>query len=275
MHPRRTSPGGESPATAGQACSHGVLVDTHVHIYGTFSLRLLLESAVENFASVAERLKLDEYVGVLLLTSTAREPSLSVLSGRLEAAAWTWRPLPGCPPTRAVCASGPNGRLLLLAGSQVVTSERLEVLALLTDGQIPDGLSTEDTIEAVIRADGVPVLPWAAGKWLGHRSKIVRAALLRHHEVLPADNGGRPALWPLPDIAPAGRAWLSGTDPLPIAGEESRVGSAGILIRGRPDLSDPAAGLRAAMLDRSNPPVGYGRPQNLLQFLINQTRLRL
>ena len=67
--------------------------------------------------------------------------------------------------------------VLVIAGRQIVSAERIEVLALGTRTQIPDGQPLAATIDAV-RADGaLAVLPWGFGKWWGARGRMVDAYL--------------------------------------------------------------------------------------------------
>ena len=66
------------------------------------------------------------------------------------------------------------GQVCLVAGRQIVTRERLEILALAMRVKIPDGLPARDVIQRVVAAEGIPVLAWSPGKWLFARGRLVR-----------------------------------------------------------------------------------------------------
>jgi len=65
-------------------------------------------------------------------------------------------------------------RICLIAGKQVATQERLEVLGLAVGESIPDGRPLRETIDRIVTCGGFPVLAWAPGKWWGQRGRIVR-----------------------------------------------------------------------------------------------------
>ena len=172
------------------------------------------------------------------------------------------------------------GRLFILAGRQVVTAEKIEVLALATPGKIADGLSLEQTVEAVRRLEGLAVLPWGVGKWLGKRGKIVDNFVqsAAPDGLFVGDNGGRPFFWPAPRLfrtaAARGIRMLPGSDPLPLATEESRVGSCGGWISGELTDPHPAEEFRRLLTDPSRPIVPFGRRMGGWRFLRVQAALR-
>lgn len=168
--------------------------------------------------------------------------------------------------------------LLLIAGRQIVTAEKLEVLALVTDHKFRDGLPVEETLRQVVAQGALPVLPWGVGKWLGRRGALVGRALrspLAPHLFL-GDISGRPALWPRPALfgqaEERGIAVLNGTDPLPLATEAGRVGSFGSSLRG--PLPPQRPGRAILRLLREQAPVPYGAAETASRFLRNQMALR-
>jgi hypothetical protein len=102
------------------------------------------------------------------------------------------------------------------------------------------------------------------------RSPVGRLAL--------GDDGGRPRWTPRPSIlrrgAAAGAMVLRGSDPLPLPGQESRVGEVGFAVAGRWDPHRPLASLTGA-LDRGERPVRFGDGQSVQSFLGDQLRLRI
>lgn len=118
----------------------------------------------------------------------------------------------------------------LLAGRQVITSERLEILALTTDMEITDGLPAREVIQRTNDEGAVAVLSWAPGKWFGKRGEIVQQLISNFspNELLIGDTTLRPWCWFEPVLMKKGEESgfriLAGSDPLPFAGEEKVMG---------------------------------------------------
>jgi hypothetical protein len=141
-------------------------------------------------------------------------------------------------------------RLLLFAGRQIVTAERLEVLALTVDLRIPDGSPAAEVIGRVQAAGGVPVLAWAPGKWFFKRGEVVAGLLGRFPagRLLLGDTTLRPTLWAEPRLMRHARrrgfGVLAGSDPLPFPGEERMLGRYATVLEGDLDLARPLEGVR-------------------------------
>jgi len=120
--------------------------------------------------------------------------------------------------------------LFLFAGRQIITRERLEVLSLTMDAEIPDGLPVQEVIDRINRIGGVAVLSWAPGKWFSGRGKIVAGLLTEYsaNELLLGDTTLRPWCWFEPWLmkkgGKSGFSILAGSDPLPFPGEEKMMG---------------------------------------------------
>jgi hypothetical protein len=168
----------------------------------------------------------------------------------------------------------------VIAGRQVVTRERLEVLALGTVAPLRDGESIETTLGAVRDAGAAAVLPWGVGKWLGARGAIVARVLAdpQWADVFLGDNGNRLTLGPEPPhlttARRAGRGVLPGSDPLPLPGEETRVGSYGFAVEVALDTLRPAAAL-LTLLKSGAAFVTFGRRTALPRFIGRQLALKL
>jgi hypothetical protein len=266
-----------------------VLADAHVHIYGCFNLPVFLESAFANFQSQASASEpCTEFDALLCLKETAADNWFHVLHnearvGRGEhvedEANWVFEP------TRENCslrASGPDGQhLVLIAGRQIVTAERLEVLALCTSALILDGGTLSQVVSAVREANGLPVIPWGAGKWIGRRGKIL-ADFLRSQKpdgIFLGDNGGRPIFWRYPHhfrlARQKGIRILPGSDPLPFRSERTRAGSFGFAIEGTLDTDRPATHIRALLMDSSVSLSPYGSLEQPYRFFRNQISMQL
>ena len=264
------------------------LVDTHVHIYDCFNIYKFLDSAWNNFSNYANHSKSPEnFTGILLLTENSTQNWFTSLSAKIEEKSnselsstnWNFSPTAE---TYSLCASNSQGqKLYLIAGRQIITAENLEVLALITDRQLTDGLSLEATIEAIQNVGGIAVLPWGVGKWLGKRGKLIAHLLQTNHlsPVFLGDNSGRPQFWLRPSYFQAAeqKGWriLPGTDPLPLASEASRPGSFGLTLPGTIDSQEPGKQLKSMLL---NPEVSwqtYGALETPWRFIRNQAALRI
>ena len=170
-------------------------------------------------------------------------------------------------------------RIVIAAGWQMVTRERLEVLSLFSDRRVSEGLSLAETVDAIHDSGGIPVAPWGVGKWIGRRGDILRKYLRR--APMPfwlGDNGGRPRFWPTPGLfriaAHAGIGVLSGSDPLPLRADRHRAGSYGFRLSGSADPHRPAEMLRHRLQTSAKRPAPYGRRMKTLTFLVRQLQLR-
>ena len=130
-------------------------------------------------------------------------------------------------------------RLLLIAGRQLITPERLEVLAIGTDAAAAS-LTAADltgTVRRVRDTGAWPVLPYGFGKWTGARGRTVRRLIdaARPGDFAVGDNGNRPRLLgcprPLRRAAARGLGHLPGTDPLPLPGCRGQAGGYGVVRR--------------------------------------------
>jgi hypothetical protein len=262
-----------------------ILVDGHVHVYDCFSVAAVFDAAAVNFAAAAHRLAgTRRYDAVLCLVEGAAERFVDGVRSGDKGRVWRgrqayWEVELGDEPESFVVRSGAT-RLALIAGRQLVTRERLEVLALGTTQPLRDGDSIEATLAAVHDAGAVAVLPWGVGKWLGQRGAVVARILAdpQWQRVLVGDNGNRLALGPDPaQLAAArraGRCVLPGSDPLPLPGQEARVGSYGCAVEADLDWLRPAAALLAIL--RSGAAFGaFGRRAELTRFVGNQLALKL
>jgi hypothetical protein len=160
----------------------------------------------------------------------------------------------------------------LVAGRQIVTRERLEVLALTRDLDVPDGQPVHDVLAEVRQQGAVAVLSWSPGKWFFGRGKIVQDLIEASppDAFLLGDTSLRPTCWPTP--APMRRAArrgfkiIAGSDPLPLAGEERFVGTYGFTCQAPFDPDQPATSLRRMLSGRDFAPRLVGRRSSALQF---------
>ena len=263
-------------------------LDAHVHIQENFNLDQFLLYALNNFER--QRLATASQVSsayFLLLTEAKSMDFYSLLSEQARqgtgplTAAWRVRVTGEEEALLLQHASKPDARLFVIAGRQVVTRERLEVLALAFRPKIADGEPLADTVDVIRKGGGLVVLPWGVGKWLAKRGRLV-ADFLQNADpygLFVGDNGGRPSFWPRPAVfdlaAQRNIRLLPGSDPLPLDGEERRAGTYGAMVDG--DCSDvaPVADLKGLLLDNRTAISPFGKRQGAWQFFRTQLGLRL
>lgn len=266
-----------------------ILVDAHVHIYDCFHLPTFFESAFANFQSEAARMgQVDDFTAILLLTETSKdnwfERLESYASNKTTAETktirdWTFhRTDENC----SLCARGSkNQSLFLIAGRQIVTTEKLEVLALDTDKSFKDGAPIEQVIQSIRDMGAIPVIPYGFGKWIGQRGKILRDLLKKTEstKLFLGDNGGRPKFLHLPSqfkqAEKKGIRVLPGSDPLPFLSQCIRPGSFGFFVEGAVSTTHPARDIIRILLDPANTFKPYGQPEPFLRFFRNQLLMQI
>ena len=161
--------------------STGILciIDAHVHIYSCFDLAALLESAYHNFDAEARRQSRGNYfTGILLLTETPKDNSFQQLCSRADKSeplgdqySSLWHFYHTDEDCSLLAENNHGHQLILIAGRQIITQEKLEVLALITRSRFPDGAPIRTLITAINERGAIPVLPWGVGKWLGKKTE--------------------------------------------------------------------------------------------------------
>lgn len=268
-----------------------VLFDSHVHIYDCFNLDIFFAKTFQNFSTAAGAVGREQgsTICFLLLTESdgynyfAKLCALAEIPPEgSEKASWK---VSRTGEEHSLCVthgSYPSILFYVVAGRQLITAERLELLALFTDGEFAEGEDFGETVAAVAAQGGLPVCPWGAGKWLGERGRKVSNYFREERDdvFFAGDSGGRPLFWPAPALFELARKnnrhILSGTDPLPLAGEEGRAGSFGSRLAGecRIDLHRPAFSLKENLLQPETEVKQYGRLQGPVRFIWNQFNLR-
>lgn len=262
-----------------------ILVDSHVHIYPCFDLPMFLDSSLENFRRAArlssDRPKLD---AVLLLTESSGHDTFAMLADKASQGAsighWTIQQRRGADPS-LTAQHQDGGRLIIVAGRQIVTAENLEVLALGTDRQFADGRPLTEVAKMVSEAGALATIPWGMGKWFGRRGEILADFIdtPKPFRLFLGDNGGRPFFWQgVKHFAQArakGIPILPGSDPLPFPGEEKRPGSYGFRLKDRLDSAAPAESLKKLLRVPNLAYQVYGQLEGLPSFVINQIRMQL
>ncbi len=168
--------------------------------------------------------------------------------------------------------------IYLLPGRQIVTAENIEVLCLLVDCEIEDGLPVNKVIEQIHTNKGVPVIAWSPGKWLFKRRKIVKNLILTYKpgSLLFGDSVLRPIGWPKPPLMKLalskGFAVICGSDPFPLPGEEQVMGKYGISIETDDNTTDLVEILRTNFLNSATNITCVGKRHTFLQVILKLFR---
>ena len=249
-----------------------ILVDGHVHGHSCFDTLEFFDHAAANFNAA------DGVGGTaarcLMLTESAGDHFFEDLfekTGRAGRASWSVR---ATAESESVLVSrGADTTLVVVAGSQIATRERLEVLALGSRAVFRPGLSLFEAVSAAAAAGAVPVIPWGFGKWWLARGRLVDA-LLRAPDVprfFLGDNGGRPRIAPPPRLfhlaVERGVGVLPGSDPLPFPNQVSKVGGYGFVLRGTFAADWPAASVKRILAGLDGSPQAFGRRETVPGFV--------
>lgn len=254
-----------------------MLIDSHVHMYSGVDRNAFLHAAFNNLTQAGRRAGLSDKQCVLIMTETPLETGIDdLISGCKLPSDWTVTLLPDDPLVVQLNGSA-SQTLLLLAGRQITTAERIEVLAIGYREKELDGEPIDHVLGALRAAKRPVILPWGAGKWIGPRgAKIV--ALVENglpQGVFLGDNGGRPIGFPQPTAFAKAAVVLPGSDPLPVSGCWHDVGRYGFHLPATFDPARPAQSIISALWDLDIQPKVIGRRVGFFSFLIRQIRLRL
>lgn len=258
------------------------LVDGHVHIHPAFDRGRFLDAAAANFRAGAREIGLPAPApGVLMLTESAGDHAFDELATAAGAGVAGWSVTRTAEPISLLLTRPGGDRVYLVSGRQIVTSDRLEVLALAARDEIADGSPLEVTVRAVRAAGALPVIPWGFGKWTGSRRRRL-AEFLQSSDgngVLLGDNGGRLNVGPLPallgEALSTGLPVVPGSDPLPFASHSERAGRYGFVLTAGIDPDRPARTVVQYLLSRKDQPCPFGRLTPLPAFLVSQLRMQL
>jgi hypothetical protein len=254
-----------------------MLVDFHVHCYGFYDLNLLLRS-VERHVSRAFGVESGDDV-LLCLTERSGEFLFDSWSqsGWVDAARSMACQIADDGLSVSMPLGAPGGRRVhWLSGRQLVTAERIEVLALALRGTLAEGLPLADTVEAVNAAGAVAVLPWSPGKWSFERGRLIQKVLAAGGTFALGSTAMHRWMWRDHALLEAYRTRypvLPGSDPLPLKGEESQVGR--ILSRVPISGALPGSELREWFALGAKDLCGPALPASFVDSVLRSVRLRM
>jgi hypothetical protein len=199
-------------------------IDTHAHLYDSYSVKEWCEAAFRNLGGDAD------VTPMVFVVDREGQDSLDRLRREVPSFG-DWQELWD---GQAGIAHLGNGSLVIVQGVQYVTSERLEVLGIGVERFSPDGSCATEYVNRIGELGGLPCLPWSPGKWLGSRGNVVRTLLdsTSAATLLVGDISIRSRVGPPSSLLSYARrrgfTVLLGTDPLSTKSDEVLVGSLGV-----------------------------------------------
>jgi hypothetical protein len=260
-----------------------LLLDSHVHFQNEFSWEPFLRASAKNFTTARHNLNLGgNSPGCLVMTEIAGINAFRLLSeGIVDLSPFGWMIEHTEEPCTLLLYRRDGERIFLVAGRQINSLERLEVLALGTTREFTENRPIGELIIEIAELGATAVLPWGVGKWLGRRGHIIRSLInagdrLRFYL---GDNGGRPAFSPKPRLLRMGEARgiavLPGSDPLPLASQEARAASCGVVMTNWNEPGRPMEWIRDQLAKSNRSPQMFGSFSSMSFALRSQVALRL
>ncbi|MGH7664223.1 MAG: hypothetical protein ACRENI_08015 [Gemmatimonadaceae bacterium] len=263
------------------------LVDSHVHGPPDVLPERFLDVALSNFRGARRARGAGAYatdeppVGCLCLADIAGGAAqLNPFRDLVGRSCGRWSLAETAEPCSLIARRGAADTMILIGGRQLVTSERLEVLALGTIARLQDGLPAHATVAAANAVGAVTVLPWGFGKWWLRRGRIAARLItsVRRGDLILGDSRQRPLGVPRSRILRLadreGILILPGSDSSPWPDSMVVAGSYGAVLDGLLSLETPAAALKARLLGLGRQPVTFGRRIGLGAFLRHELRAR-
>lgn len=258
------------------------MVDGHVHIYDCFNLETFFNTAVKNLEYFYDIYYSNgsPYERIVLLTEGKTNDFFSQFKEKASFPNESGYHFLSTKEEVSIALAKENKRLCyLLKGRQIVTEENLEVLAIGSTQTIEDGLPIETVLEQIMDKEEMAVLAWGFGKWLFKRGKIIKRIIKNYNSpyLLVGDNSSRPAFWPMPRLFKRVQALnisiINGSDPLPFAGEETKVGSYGFSVEGDFNEAEPAKSLRDILAAPGLTISFFGQRDNTISCIKRQSQI--
>jgi len=266
-----------------------IYIDAHVHLHDSFHLISFFNHIEQNIQSILKSPTEPSRISCCMFLT---EPFNANYFERIQNKdlAFTrsgpnkpngWRILSTSESVSMLVINGVGFRIFLIAGQQLQTAEGLEVLAVAPNYRVSEGKPLEQMISEVIEADGLAIIPWGFGKWMGRRGKVLRGILERSKpaEFFLGDNGGRPKFLPEPYLFRLAKQKsiriLPGSDPLPFPNEVNRAGSFGLLFKGEINRQKPADDLKIKLTNPEHEFEVFGQLETAARFFKHQVLMQL
>jgi hypothetical protein len=264
------------------------LVDAHVHFHPGFDPLRFFRSARANFSKAAGALGISgPWAGVLILMESAGSREFEGFLDRADRPQTHSLHFGRTSDRRSVRVETEESRnqgespILLVAGAQVQTAEGLEVLIFPTRSPPSDGLPMEEIIAGTRKAGALAILPWGFGKWTFGRAQLISELIetRRPIDFLLSDTGHRPRFAAYPRLldrgGEVGIPVLTGSDPLPLPGEDRRPGSCCFALSVSEMEQNPSDALRRGISKLEVSPPRFQEPCSLSRFLFSQGAMQV
>jgi len=272
--------------TPGNTWPGPMLIDTHAHLYNCYDHQVYFDATLANFNQARTRLGLPRgeeasTPGCLLLAEPGEINMFQSLLAQRELEGGRWRFIQCADGLSVIAQHHGRDALLFIKGRQIRTRERLEILSLCCDADIPEDITTIDALNRAIDHDSLPVLPIGAGKWLGSRGRFVDEIMASPlgEKIWLGDNAGRLAAAPTPrqfiQARQQGRWVLPGSGTVAFRSQTPRIGRYGICLDIEVDRDSPAASIKQGVRAGGEHPVVFGRPDGLINYVRCQTLMQI
>lgn len=256
-------------------------------MYKCFNLDQFLDAAFNNFQNQAVKYgKSKKFSGVLCLADTPVSIKfrdlLSIANNPSKNNSFQkWQFFRTSENNSLVVKSTNKKRLFIIAGQQIVTKEKLELLAIGAENEFLHDIPIQKLINLVIDSGNIPIIPWGFGKWTGGRGKVINRLLENNLNIdfFLGDNSGRPAILSnsrhFMTALSKNTKILPGSDPLPFESENIKPGAFGFILKGNLKKGIPFNSLREKLSDPLFTFVKYGKNESMHYFVINQIKMQI
>lgn len=254
-----------------------IVIDSHAHWHPLFDPDALLKAAYQNLSRAACTLDAKRQFSAVLFVAGIETQMLPFGRKPSPSRYWHFRPTAE---KNTLLAQAPEGhQIVLVLGHQVVSAEGIEVLGYTPHRNLSSGPVADQIVANILAADGIAIIPWGFGKWLGRRkSAVIRLVETWGNNLSLGDNGGRSLFFSSPAIFESARQKgiriLPGSDPLPIVGESERVGTCGFCLEGMLDKNAPLGHIVQALRRPRHEVRRFARHAKPVEFIRKQAMLR-
>jgi len=257
--------------------SYSIKLDSHLHFYDSWNISLDQLFDI-TYANLTPKQTGDATLAAICLLDTGREES--PVRQRLndsESSEWQIESVEHEP--GSFWCQNQRKTLLVITGTQINTAEDLEVLVVGSQSDATQGMPIKTLLEQH-SGDRLNIIPWAAGKWLSKRGRLLTQLLetMKPQQFILGDNAGRPRLWKNIDQLAYARSHnipvLCGSDPLPLPEHYLKSGSYGNLVETSLDPEKPWTSIIQAIHQQPQAEE-FGHLSSVSSFIINQLKLRL
>lgn len=270
------------------------MVDAHVHLHSCFCPRAFLDGALANVQRAFHRDHFENGgLACLMMADMAGQNTFESLRGAERAGElYPWQLCDAGDKIALFARHAAGAEILLLSGRQIVSAEKIELLALATNEEFEDGRPLAELISQVLDSGAVAVLPWGFGKWWFQRGRVVKGQLppsnrfrnraapgSRQGALFLGDNSLRPRWSSTPILLRQGEKRglkiLPGSDPLPRASHERNAGRYGFRLEGDFDRGSPAESIKRLLEGQRTQPELFGRRERLWRFFRDQLSVQI